>query len=204
MTRPHLIACVRSQVANNEDFSHPPADPSTDILAKVSGGVRPINPNAYSGQSTIGSISVTPDKQVALTTRTKPSKVIPAPGRAQHRRTRGRGRGAFAAMQRTLQLLLADAADSPAQRLLNTRERAGSAPRAERRCGRRGVRRTPDDRENQEDLGQPQLAVELLLPEAWGALIRDDLPSSSLPYRVYRQQCSAQIGALFAPAHVGA
>jgi hypothetical protein len=79
MTRPELIALVRSEVAANEEFSHPPANPSTDIVTNVAGGLRLTNRNAYSGQSTTWTLTVTPDKQVVLAKRTKPSKVTPSP-----------------------------------------------------------------------------------------------------------------------------
>jgi hypothetical protein len=75
MTRAELVAYVRGEVTANEDFSHPPADPSTDVIVNAAGGLRLTNPNPYSGQSTIWTISLTPDKQVALTRRTKPSRV---------------------------------------------------------------------------------------------------------------------------------
>jgi hypothetical protein len=79
MTRPQLIAYVRSEVAANEDFAHPPANPSTDVIVNVPGGLRLTNPNAYSGQSTTWTITVTPNKKVVMTKRTKPSKVTAAP-----------------------------------------------------------------------------------------------------------------------------
>ncbi len=79
MTRTELIAYVRRQVAANEDFAHPPADPTTDTIANLPRGLRLTNPNAYSGRSTIWTISVTPDNRVVLTRRTKPSTVTPAP-----------------------------------------------------------------------------------------------------------------------------
>jgi len=79
MTRSELIAYARSQVAANQDFSHPPANPSKDVITNVSGGLRLTNPNAYSGQSTTWTLTVTPDKQVLVTKRTKPSKVVPVP-----------------------------------------------------------------------------------------------------------------------------
>jgi hypothetical protein len=75
MTRAELIAFVRGEVTANEDFSHPPADPSTDVIANAPGGLRLTNPNPYSGQTSIWTLSVTPDKQVVLTRRTKPSRV---------------------------------------------------------------------------------------------------------------------------------
>ncbi|MEI6360823.1 MAG: hypothetical protein WCP95_01705 [Actinomycetes bacterium] len=79
MTRRELIAHVRSQVAANQDFSHPPADPSTDTITNVDSGLRLTNPNAYSGQSSTWTISVTPDKRVVVTKRTKSSKVVAPP-----------------------------------------------------------------------------------------------------------------------------
>jgi hypothetical protein len=79
MTQPDLIAYVRSQVAANQDFSHPASDPTSDVITPTPRGVRLTNPNAYSGRSTIWTISVTPDNQVDLVKRTKPSKVVPAP-----------------------------------------------------------------------------------------------------------------------------
>ena len=79
MTRAQLISYLRSQVGVWQDFSHPPDDPSTDIIANVPGGVRLTNPNAYSGRSTIWTVTVTADKQVVVTKRSKQSKVVPAP-----------------------------------------------------------------------------------------------------------------------------
>lgn len=79
MTRPRLIAYLRSQVAANEAFAHPPANPSTDAIANVRGGVRLTNRNAYSGRSTIWTISVARDKKVTLVKRTKTSRVTRIP-----------------------------------------------------------------------------------------------------------------------------
>jgi hypothetical protein len=79
MDRPELITFVRSEVAANQDFSHPPANPSTDTIVDLPDGLRLTNRNAYSGQSTIWTLTVTPDKGRVLTKKTKPSEVTPAP-----------------------------------------------------------------------------------------------------------------------------
>jgi hypothetical protein len=77
MSRSELTAFVRSQVVANDDFDHPPAEPSTNHITNVPNGVRLTNPNAYSGQTTIWTMTVTPDKQVVVSKRTRPSEVVP-------------------------------------------------------------------------------------------------------------------------------
>ena len=47
MTRTQLVAYLRDQVVANEEFAHPPANPSTDVITRVPGGLRLINLNAY-------------------------------------------------------------------------------------------------------------------------------------------------------------
>jgi hypothetical protein len=79
MTRAQLVTYLRDQVAASEEFAHPPANPSTDVIARIPGGLRLTNLNAYSGQSTIWTITVTQDKQVDVIRRTQPSRVIEAP-----------------------------------------------------------------------------------------------------------------------------
>jgi hypothetical protein len=76
MSRAKLTALVRRQVVANDDVNHPSAEPSTNLITDVPNGVRLTNPNAYSGQSTIWTITVSPDKQVVLSKRTTPSKVV--------------------------------------------------------------------------------------------------------------------------------
>ncbi len=76
MTRPQLVSYVRDQVAANEEFAHPPANPSTDVITRVPGGLRLTNVNAYSGQSTTWTITVTQDKHVQVIRRTQPSRVV--------------------------------------------------------------------------------------------------------------------------------
>ena len=79
MTRTQLVAYLRDQVAANEEFAHPPANPSTDVITRVPHGIRVTNLNAYSGQSTIWTITVTADMGVLVARSTKPSRVTPAP-----------------------------------------------------------------------------------------------------------------------------
>ena len=79
MTRAQLVAYLRDQVAANEEFAHPPANPSTDVITRVPGGLRLTNLNAYSGQSTIWTMTVTADLGVDVARSTKPSRVVPAP-----------------------------------------------------------------------------------------------------------------------------
>lgn len=76
MTRTQLVTFLRDQVAANEEFAHPPANPSTDVISRVPGGLRLTNLNGYSGQSTIWTITVTKDRHVQVIRRTQPSRVI--------------------------------------------------------------------------------------------------------------------------------
>lgn len=77
LSRSELTAFVRSQVVANDDFDHPSGEPSTNVITRVPSGVRLTNPNAYSGQSTIWTITVTPDKEVVVSKRIRPSTVVP-------------------------------------------------------------------------------------------------------------------------------